>query len=156
MIKPSIGRVVLFHPSKKSELVYDAHICSVHNDALINVGGFDNNGNAYGATSVALLQEGDEAPNFGAYATWMPYQIDQSAKTEALKKQMKEFIAPPDDEMKPVPGMVPGILGSSGVVIAEDSVERITIGPSELDDLMAGSVAPGMAVPSEDGTETKE
>ena len=73
MIKPSIGRVVLFHPSKKSELVYDAHICFVHNDALINVGGFDNNGNAYGATSVALLQEGDEAPNFGAYATWMPY-----------------------------------------------------------------------------------
>lgn len=124
MIKPTIGRVVLFHPNKKSELVFPAFVCEVHNDALINVGGFDNNGNAFGATSVPLLQDGDEAPDFGAYAEWMPYQKGQAAKTEELEKQMKEFTAPPDDEMKPGPGV---------------------ISPAEVDELMAGStvVKPG-------------
>lgn len=140
MIKPTIGRVVLFHPNKKSELVFPALVCCVHNDSLINVGGFDNNGNAYGATSVPLIQDGDEAPDHGAYATWMLFQLGQAAKTEEMVKLMKETNKP-----------------AQAIVQNVDHVERIVIGPSELDTLMEGSTeAPGMAEPSDEGTETKE
>lgn len=155
MIKPTIGRVILFHPNKKSEMVFPALVCFVHNDALINVGGFDNNGNSFGATSVPLLQDGDEAPDFGAYATWMPYQLGQAKKTEELEKKWNAVEKPSLPELPDVPG----VSGSAGMeelpkvldaaVPRGENIERIVIGPSELDDLMPGStVAPDAEEPT--------
>lgn len=153
MIKPSIGRVVLFHPNKKSELVFPALVCFVHNDSLINVGGFDNNGNAYGATSVPLLQEGDEAPNVGAYAEWMPYQVGQAKKTEELLKMTKEGLELAKENLGafqalseiPAPVLTPGVSGSAGMEDLPNVLNAAVIAPDELDELMPGStvVKPG-------------
>lgn len=88
MIKPSIGRVVLFWPGPPvhSEVQpMPALVAFVHSDRLINVGGFDMNGNPIKATSVTLLQDDDVPPSVGPYAEWMPYQKGQAAKTEALE-----------------------------------------------------------------------
>ena len=81
MIKPTIGRVVLIHRIVGGQPVSPqpepALVCYVHNDRLINVGGFDANGQPFARTSVQLLQDDDAAPAnivTGAYAEWMPYQ----------------------------------------------------------------------------------
>lgn len=89
MIKPTVGRVVLFHPAKGDEHFEDqgagpfaAMVCAVHSDFLINVVAFNAYGESEGRTSVPLVQEGQPVP-FGAYAEWMPYQIGQAKKHEA-------------------------------------------------------------------------
>lgn len=85
MIKPTIGRVVLYYPSGiqnpgRLPVPWDAHVARVWNDRLINVGGFDPNGDPYKGTSVILIQEGDTTPVQGtiSYAGWMEYQIGQA------------------------------------------------------------------------------
>lgn len=78
MIYPSIGRAVLFHPSKKDKdegaQPYPALICYVHSDCMINVAGFNNKGMPFRQASVQLVQEGDPIPEHGFFAEWMPYQ----------------------------------------------------------------------------------
>jgi hypothetical protein len=85
MIKPTVGRVVWFHeafvPDTK-EQPRAAIVCYVHSDRCVNLAVFDVNGNSTSRTSVALRQEGDEAPAY-AFCEWMPYQLGQAAKTEA-------------------------------------------------------------------------
>ena len=75
MIKPTIGRVVLVArsvvPSDKRE---PAFVCHVFHDRMINVGGFDSNGDPFKLTSLPLLQDDDTPPISGPYAEWMPYQ----------------------------------------------------------------------------------
>lgn len=95
MITPTIGRVVLVHRYGLSDQPEPALICYVHNDRMINVGGFDRNGAPFAITSVCLLQDGDQVPaNSGwPYAEWMPYQKGQAAKTEALEKTIFETAA---------------------------------------------------------------
>jgi len=88
MIKPTVGRVVLVHQSGRSDQPEPALITYVWNDRLINVGGFDHNGKPFANTSLRLLQDEDEQ-KFGVHASWMPYQKDQAAKTEALEAQLK-------------------------------------------------------------------
>lgn len=86
MIKPTIGRVVLVHRFADGKPVSPkpepALVCYVHNDRLINVGGFDANGQPFACTSLQLLQDDDQAPELisGAYAEWMPYQKEQAVK----------------------------------------------------------------------------
>jgi hypothetical protein len=87
MIKPTIGRVVLFFAQPGQAEPYPALITYVHSDSLINVGGFNHNGEPIRGTSVELVQDGDERPS-GMRAEWMPYQKGQAAKTEALEKQV--------------------------------------------------------------------
>jgi hypothetical protein len=88
MIKPTVGRVVLFYPAmsdaSKGRGPLPALIAYVHGDRCINVGAFDQNGNPFGACSVALLQDNDPKPT-GYYAEWMEYQKGQAAKTQALE-----------------------------------------------------------------------
>lgn len=91
MIKPTVGRVVWFHPSSNSASpdFAPAPICAaivayVHSDALVNLAVFDANGNTHSKTSVPLVQDGDEAPA-GYWCEWMPYQKGQAAKTETLE-----------------------------------------------------------------------
>ncbi len=91
MIKPSIGRVVLFWPSE-SDLMsgiesggdqpLDAHVCHVHSDRMINIGGFDANGKPFARTSVQLLQDDDVAPENDRYACWMDYQKQVAAREQ--------------------------------------------------------------------------
>lgn len=89
MIKPTVGRVVWFYPAGVSHESQPqaAFIAYVHSDTMINVGGFDHNGEPFGETSVLLLQdEGSYGnPGGGPWACWMPYQKGQAAKTEALE-----------------------------------------------------------------------
>lgn len=83
MIKPSIGRVVLFQPSHVAGAPdavqpYAALITYVWSDRMINVAAFTPGGTPLAATSVALLQDDDVIPQCGHYAQWMPYQIGQA------------------------------------------------------------------------------
>lgn len=86
MIKPTIGRVVLYYgPGEYSAQSQPrpALICYVYSDTCINVGGFDRNGQPFQASSVKLIQDDAEPrPDYG-HAEWMPYQKGQAAKAEA-------------------------------------------------------------------------
>jgi hypothetical protein len=85
MIKPTIGRVVWFHRAGASvgDQPWPALVCYVHNDHLINVAGFDNNGSHFACQCVGLVQEGEQYPDGGEnYACWMPYQQQQAKKHE--------------------------------------------------------------------------
>jgi hypothetical protein len=88
MITPTVGRVVWFYPrgSKPSDQPHAAIIAHVWSDTCVNLAIFDANGQPYpqGHTSILLIQEGSEVPSGGNYCTWMPYQLGQAAKYEAL------------------------------------------------------------------------
>ena len=91
MIKPTVGRVVWFHPSG-SEPVHQpnaAIVAHVWSDTCINLAVFDANGVASNQTSVFLYQGEGERPS-SLYAEWMPYQQGQAAKTEALEVKLQE------------------------------------------------------------------
>lgn len=95
-IKPTVGRVVWFHPSKNSAEPgfsrhaegepYAAMIAHVNGERLVNLTVFDANGAAHPRTSVELVQDGCSIPGSGYYAEWMPYQNGQAAKTEVAEK----------------------------------------------------------------------
>jgi len=103
MIKPTVGRVVLFHPNSGYPHVaapsngdpVPALIVRIWGDRMVNLGGFDANDAPFGATSVTLCHDDAEighAKSEGrAYACWMPYQLGQAAKTEALEARIKEL-----------------------------------------------------------------
>lgn len=88
MIQPSIGRVVWYWPTAdETPQPWDAHIAYVYSDIMINVGGFNSNGEPFAQTSVQLIQ-GDETP-YGRHCRWMPYQKGQAAKAEQMEKQLQ-------------------------------------------------------------------
>jgi hypothetical protein len=102
VIKPSIGRVVLFQPGKASdqplrEQPFAAVIAYVWNDRMVNLAYFNENGEHRNATSVALLQDEDVSPALGHYAEWMPFQKGQAAKTEQAQKQLEVQRAQPTE-----------------------------------------------------------
>lgn len=95
IIKPTIGRRVWYVPSEYDRGLgsiaplsgvmvadgtqpCDAGICYVHGDRLVNLSVVDHNGSIHARTSVKLLQDGDEPPEGGGYAMWMPYQVGQA------------------------------------------------------------------------------
>lgn len=94
MIKPTVGRVVWFHP--KGQSVNDAKqplaaiVAHVWSDTCVNLAIFDANGvpMASPPTSVLLIQDDNPIPSGGLYCTWMPYQIGQAAKMELLEKRL--------------------------------------------------------------------
>lgn len=92
MIKPTVGRVVLYWPSTVQEgsdtsQPFAATVAYVWNDRMVNLSVTDHNGRQFGVTSVPLLQDGDVRTG-GMCCEWMPYQKGQAAKTEALEKQL--------------------------------------------------------------------
>lgn len=107
IITPSIGRVVWFYPSERTTYPNvlgananvsggqpcSAQVAYVWHDRMVNLGCIDHNGIPFSATSVPLLQPGDSVPEGGGYATWMPYQIGQAAKTEQVlaETEAKKF-----------------------------------------------------------------
>lgn len=84
MIKPTIGRVVWFYPAghPEGEQPHAALIAYVWDDTRVNLAAHDANGNAYGVTSVLLIQDDGAVPSGGFYATWMPYQVGQAKAQE--------------------------------------------------------------------------
>lgn len=96
MIKPTVGRVVWFHPNGSSPAndgvqPLAALVAYVWGDAMVNIAGFDSNGLPFSRTSVMLVQDDSPATNPGGapWCEWMPYQKGQAAKTEALEAQLK-------------------------------------------------------------------
>lgn len=98
IIKPTVGRVVLFYPSSRTGDAgfacpqagepLAAVIAKVWSDSCVNLAVFDANGVAHSRTSVLLVQDGQERPG-SYYCEWMPYQKGQAAKTDALKAQIE-------------------------------------------------------------------
>lgn len=86
MIQPTIGRVVWFHPYA-TEATYAAIICHVWSDTCVNLVTFNSNGESIPQHSAFLWQGEGERPASN-YAEWMPYQLGQAAKTEALQQQL--------------------------------------------------------------------
>ena len=100
MIKPTVGRVVLYTPSKEDcqgangiGIPYGGQKCvafitSVHGDRMINIAGFDPNGKPFAVWSCTLIQDDDQPAEYGRYCSWMPYQKGQAAKAEELEKKL--------------------------------------------------------------------
>jgi hypothetical protein len=96
MIPPTIGRVVWFTPSTNDDTRFDvkqplaAFVTYVWHDRLVNLTVFSQDARPPAQkTRVMLLQDDDLKPEFGYFASWMPYQKGQAAKTEALEAATK-------------------------------------------------------------------
>ncbi len=92
MITPTIGRMV--HVWKNGAYLDGAitqrdqplsgQIVYVWNDRLINVAGFDGDGQFFAIKSIALVQDGDDKiPGGHAYCEWMAFP-GQATKTDTL------------------------------------------------------------------------
>lgn len=94
MIKPTVGRVVLFFPVEGAP-PQAATIAAVHTDTEVNLGVFLQGGSVSGYTNVPLLDENQAPPMSGPFCTWMPYQLGQAAKTESaedkIEAKLREF-----------------------------------------------------------------
>jgi hypothetical protein len=77
MIKPTVGRVVLYHPKLEERIARNgdqplaAIICCVWSDTCVNLAVFDANGVRHSRTSVPLIQDDNPVPD-GYYCEWMP------------------------------------------------------------------------------------
>lgn len=94
MIKPSIGRVVWYHPAaaeripgQPNDQPLAAHVTYVWGDRMVNLMAITPNGTPFGVTSVTLVQDGDASP-IERYCEWMPFQKGQAAKAEELEKKL--------------------------------------------------------------------
>ena len=91
IIKPSIGRVVLYRPNPNDsidqafvsrEQKLSAMISYVWHNELVNLAVNDADGNSFSKTSVPLFQgDADDCPP--GSCCWMPYQKAQAAKEES-------------------------------------------------------------------------
>ena len=99
MIKPSNGRIVWYTPARANESDHEiaqhsplvplaAMVAHVWGDRMVNLVVLDSNGAMHARTSVTLLQDEDPKPEGGRFCSWMPYQLGQAAKTEALEKKL--------------------------------------------------------------------
>lgn len=101
IIKPTVGRVVLFHPNDavlsarffSNRLAplqpHSAQVAYVWDDRLVNLAVIDHNGKpCEGFTNVVLRQPHDNPPAPGTpYCEWMPFQVGQALKAlEPIKK----------------------------------------------------------------------
>lgn len=88
MVKPTIGRVLWYYPVDYARTLgaqpNPVLVCYVHEDRLVNVGGFNELGHAtIAAQFVPLLQDDDKPPTDNHYCTWMPHQVQQAAANAA-------------------------------------------------------------------------
>lgn len=87
MIKPTVGRIVLFRPAGPDGPTQAAIVCGVNSDTNVNLSVFGLYGEGPTAhRSVRLRQDGEPTPDYGQhYCEWMPYQLGQAARTEAAE-----------------------------------------------------------------------
>lgn len=98
MIKPTIGRVVWFHPEKDEQIhqgeTQAATVAKVLNDNLVNLAVVDERGIGYPVLEVELWHGEGKRPK-GAYCEWMPYQIGQAkrhAEEDAAKAEAPDSL----------------------------------------------------------------
>ena len=72
-MKPTIGRIVHFHPVPG--VTHAAIIAHVTSDTCVNLAAFNSNGCAYDVMSAHLIPPGQPTPEFSAYAEWMPHEV---------------------------------------------------------------------------------
>lgn len=85
MIKPSIGRVVWYHPTAndpgaRGDQPYAAMVVRVASDRQVNLVVFTDEGIAFPRRFVPLAQDDD--PVTQGMAQWMPFQVGQAAKAD--------------------------------------------------------------------------
>ena len=91
MIKPSVGRIVLYRAAG-SDPAADPHaalVVGVIDDRTVNLAIFNADGAHYQGTAVPLLQDDDQPPEGQGYAEWMPFQKGQAGKTEAVEGNLE-------------------------------------------------------------------
>lgn len=94
MIKPTIGRIVLFRPNDPD---YDesyrnaAIVANVNDDGTVHLGVFNHYGVCESEQSVTLVQD-DNVPELGQ-CEWMPYQKGQAAKYDVTTDDLMACIA---------------------------------------------------------------
>lgn len=93
-IEPTVGRVVHYHPSADhpdASQTLTALICKVNPDGTINLAIFDSCGHQFSRQRVQIVQQ-DEAvigfENHTGFCSWMPFQLGQAAKTDALQQHI--------------------------------------------------------------------
>ena len=124
MIKPTVGRVVLYTPHADEKIgnvqKLPAIVADVFGDRCVNLSVFHHSGDfAGGRTSVDLIQDDDPKPE-GRYCEWMPFQrgataIDQTVATLATKvlaleqavQQLRMPVTGPAAPGTPPPDYVP-------------------------------------------------
>ncbi len=99
VITPTIGRIVWYWPSPSDlathQMAFEmaagedaqpmaAQIAYVHSDTMVNLSVTDHLGVLHSRTCVHLAQADDKPiPTNIAFATWMPYQVNQATKEAA-------------------------------------------------------------------------
>ena len=74
-MKPTIGRVVIFHPTQA--VAHAAIIAHVDSDTCVNLAVFNSNGCIYDMTSVQLVAPGAAKPEFGMFCEWPDHQVEK-------------------------------------------------------------------------------
>jgi len=97
-IEPTVGRVLLYFPGPNDPLSDPAHatdqplaalVCYVHGEGKkVNLAVFSPAGHPFGRPDVPLIQPEDDPPGGVSFARWMPYQVGQAQKTQALQKEL--------------------------------------------------------------------
>lgn len=109
MIEPTVGRIVWVYMNNRQQQPIAAIVAYVRSNEEIAVFAFDPNYKIYledgqnTATplfinEIKLLQTDADYKGEYPYATWMPYQKGQAAKTEQLEKQNKITYEKPDNQ----------------------------------------------------------
>lgn len=99
VIKPSVGRVLLYYPARSHGSMsgfrfvpgqpHAAVVCFVHSDRMVNVISFDQNGAQRPRTSVRLVQPGETVPAEDDYCQWVAYQVGQAAKPDDVVAKLE-------------------------------------------------------------------
>lgn len=91
VIEPTVGRVVyLFEGTKATPRA--AIIAGFDPKGRVNLGAFDHDGSRIAMSGVPFVQAHEDKPTEGWWATWMPYQVGQAAKTENVEAALEDRI----------------------------------------------------------------
>ena len=146
VISPTPGRIVWFHPAPHDGIAtlngqpLAAIVAGVHNDRLVNLAIFDAYGNTQQRSNVQLAQPGDDVPN-NAYAAWMPYQVGQAAKHQAVETAVL-------DALTTGTGIVQTAIDPSAIFAETDGTSASETG------LLTDDAAPSSTEPTGENTES--
>lgn len=97
MIRPTVGRVVWFHPHRSDPmwefLCSEKQPCAgivafVTHDHMVSLTVFDHCGVSHPRQNVWLLQDDERPPDDASWCEWMPYQKGHAEKTEELEAKL--------------------------------------------------------------------
>jgi len=162
MIKPTVGRIVWFYPPSNSQSAgfappeagqpLAAIIASVVDSSattIVHLTVFDAHGVPHQMPYVQLVQEREQAPDAGRYATWMPYQIGQAKKTAAACEAIKPDPTQIRVHCLEVALRTPGVNGHRDVLAAarayQDAIEGAPASAIETKCYSDGTSAAGLA-----------